>query len=278
MIQYFEPLVQSAIGAASNITNSKQQEQLLEQAKSVTEAVLQFFYASKDCGGNPKAVNIHPDIDECANSTRDALQDLVTSLETISTQSGIVSGVVDNLTRAMTRLTDSRASLIISDGEGFVDYQTRMVDCAKAIAKTTSEISTKAATDTQKIAQLSADLAHKYTQLAQDSIGAAAAATNGEVGIRLKEVVQQLGGACVELVQAGGQCLVRKDEIILREVGECSRNVSEKVSRVLATLQSGSRGKVMCFHVICFVLYLSNFRDASLYKCRFNCIWNNWGS
>lgn len=244
MIQYFEPLVQSTIGAASNITNSKQQEQLLEQAKSVTESALQFVYASKDCGGNPKAVNIHPEIDECANSTREALQDLVGSLEAISTQSGIVSGVVDNLTRAMTRLTDSRASLIIADdGEGFVDYQTRMVDCAKAIAKITGEISAKAATDTQKIAQLSADLSHKYAQLAQDSIGAAAAATNGEVGIRLKEVVQQLGGACVELVQAGGQCLLRKDDIILREVGDCSRNVSEKVSRVLATLQSGSRGK-----------------------------------
>lgn len=119
MIQYFEPLVQSTIGAASNMTNSKQQEQLLDQAKSVTESALQFIYATKDCGGNPKAVNIHPDIDECATSTRDTLQDLVSSLEAISTQSGIVSGVVDNLTRAMTRLTDSRASLIISDdGEG----------------------------------------------------------------------------------------------------------------------------------------------------------------
>lgn len=60
----------------------------------------------------------------------------------------------------------------------------------------------------------------------------------------IQEVVQQLGNTCVELVQASGQCLVRKDDIILREVGECSRNVSEKVSRVLATLQSGSRGNI----------------------------------
>lgn len=67
-----------------------------------------------------------------------------------------------------------------------MDYQTRMVDCAKLIAKIAGEISSKAATDTQKVAQLSADLAHKYTQLAHDSVGAAAAASNGEVGIRLK--------------------------------------------------------------------------------------------
>ncbi|CAH1114601.1 unnamed protein product [Psylliodes chrysocephalus] len=249
LIQYFEPLVESTVGAASNLTNSKQQEQILDQAKSVTESALQFIYTTKDCGGNPKAVNVHPDIDECANSMRDNLQDLITSLEAISAQSGIVSGVVDNLTRAMTRLSDNRASLIISDGDiGFVDYQTRMVDCAKSIAKIAGEIASKAATDTQKVAQLSADLSHRYSQLASDSIGAAAAATNSEVALRLKEVVQQLGGACVELVQAGGQCLVRKDDIILREVGECSRNVTEKVSRVLATLQNESRGTQACIN------------------------------
>lgn len=54
MVQYFEPLVQSTIGAASNMMNSKQQEQLLDQAKSVTESALQFIYATKDSGGNPK--------------------------------------------------------------------------------------------------------------------------------------------------------------------------------------------------------------------------------
>ncbi|XP_072378613.1 talin-1 isoform X3 [Diabrotica undecimpunctata] len=249
LVQYFEPLVESTISAASNLTNSKQQEQILDQAKSVSEAALNFIYATKDCGGNPKAINIHPDIDECANSIRDNLQDLVTSLEAISTQSGIVSGVVDNLTRAMTRLSDSRASLILSDGDiGFVDYQTRMVDCAKSIAKIAGEIASKAATDPQKVAQLSADLAHKYAQLSGDSIGAAAAATNAEVAIRLREVVQQLGGACVELVQTGGQCLVRKDDVLLREVGDCSRNVTEKVSRVLATLQNESRGTQACIN------------------------------
>lgn len=46
--------MQNTIGAASNMTNSKQQELLLNQAKSVTESMLQFIYATKDCGGNPK--------------------------------------------------------------------------------------------------------------------------------------------------------------------------------------------------------------------------------
>lgn len=57
-VQYIEPFVQGTIGAASNMTNSKQQELLLDQAKSVTESALQFIYATKDCGGNPKVGKI----------------------------------------------------------------------------------------------------------------------------------------------------------------------------------------------------------------------------
>lgn len=83
---------------------------------------------------------MHPEIDEYLASTRDALQELVNNLETISTQSGIVSGVVDNLTRAMTRLSDHRASLILPDSGTYVDYQTRMVECAKEIAKISTEM------------------------------------------------------------------------------------------------------------------------------------------
>lgn len=82
-------------------------------------------------------------MDEMADSTKQALQELVESLEIISTQSGIVSGVVDNLTRAITRLSDHRASLIISDSDNYVDYQTRMVECAKDIAKISGKYPTQ---------------------------------------------------------------------------------------------------------------------------------------
>lgn len=56
-MQYFEPLVQGTIGAASNLNNSKQQEQILDQVKSVTESALQLIYSTKDGGGNPKVSN-----------------------------------------------------------------------------------------------------------------------------------------------------------------------------------------------------------------------------
>lgn len=148
----------------------------------------------------------------------------------------------------MTHLTDHRASLILSESDGYVDYQTRMVNAAKEIAKISSDMAAKAASDTPQLAPLSADLGHKYHQLASDSVGAAASASNVEVAIKLKEVVHQLGAACTELIQTGGQCLIQKDDIILRQIGDCSRNVAEKVSYVLATLQSGSRGTQACIN------------------------------
>ncbi|KRT81226.1 hypothetical protein AMK59_5662, partial [Oryctes borbonicus] len=249
LAQYFEPLVQGTISAASNINKSKQQEQILNQAKSVTESAMQLIGAAKDCGGNSKATNLHPEVDECAALTREALQELVNTLENISTQSGIVSGVVDKLSRAMSRLADHRASLIMCDGESdYVGYQTRMVECAKDIAKIASEMSTKATIEPQRLAPLSADISQKYAQLANDSVGAAAASTNGEVTIRLKEVVQALGGACIDLVHAGDHCQTRSDENAIRDIADCSKNVTEKVSRVLAVLQSGSRGTQACIN------------------------------
>lgn len=54
LVQYFEPLVQNTIGAASNISNSKQQTVLLDQAKSVTESAVQLTYLTRECGGNRK--------------------------------------------------------------------------------------------------------------------------------------------------------------------------------------------------------------------------------
>ncbi|XP_017774741.1 PREDICTED: talin-2 isoform X2 [Nicrophorus vespilloides] len=249
LAQYFEPLVHASIGAASNMTNSKQQEALLNQTKSVTECAMQFIYVTKDCGGNPKSINLHPEVEEAANGMKESLQELVANLETLSTQSGIVSGVIETLSRAMSRLSDNRASLILTDSDvSYVDFQTRMVECSKDIAKLAGEMSSKAGIEPQRLAPLSADLSHKYSQLASDSIGAAAASSNMEVSMKLRQVVLALGAACESLVKSGGECQFRRDDMALRDIADCARNVNEKVSRVLATLQSGSRGTQACIN------------------------------
>jgi talin len=67
------------------------------------------------------------------------------ALERITTHEGVVTGVVDNITRAMTRLSDlstshHRSSLVLETGDSYVDYQTRMVSEAKEIARISQEM------------------------------------------------------------------------------------------------------------------------------------------
>ena len=136
---YCEPLISGAIGAASNMVHSKQQMVLLNQTKTVAESVLQLIYVTKESGGNPKAVNLHTEVDETVESTKDTLQELQNTLENISTSNGIVTGLIDTITRAMVRLEDHRMSTI-DTVDSYVDYQTRMVEAAKEIARLAQEM------------------------------------------------------------------------------------------------------------------------------------------
>nr|CAD7594785.1 unnamed protein product [Timema genevievae] len=252
MVQYFEPLVSGAIGAGSNMVHSKQQMVLLDQTKTVAECALQLVYATKEGGGNPKAVNIHPDIDDSAEATRDSLHDLGKTLEHLATQAGVVTGVMDTITRAMARVADNRVSTIsiTETGHSFVDYQTRMVASSKEIARISQEMVSKSGTDVARLGPLAAELSHQYGQLAHDSVGAAASTSNADVSVRLRTGVQELGRACLDLVKSGGTCQMapQGDTFAQREVSESGRVVSEKVSQVLAALQAGSRGTQACIN------------------------------
>ncbi|XP_011052007.1 PREDICTED: talin-1 isoform X3 [Acromyrmex echinatior] len=245
---YSEPLVSGAIGAASNMVHSKQQMVLLDQTKTVAESALQLIYITKESGGNPKAVALHTEVDETVESTKDALQELQNTLETISTSAGIVTGLIDTISRAMVRLEDHRMSTI-DTVDSYVDYQTRMVEAAKEIARLAQEISTKSSTDVARLGPLAVDISHKYTQLARDTSGASAAASNADVSARLRTGVQELGRACADIVRAAGTCQMSPgDAYAQREVAEHSKIVTEKVSQVLAALQAGSRGTQACIN------------------------------
>ncbi|XP_029174483.1 talin-1 isoform X1 [Nylanderia fulva] len=245
---YSEPLVSGAIGAASNMVHSKQQMVLLDQTKTVAESALQLIYVTKESGGNPKAVALHSEVDETVESTKDALQELQNTLETISTSAGIVTGLIDTISRAMVRLEDHRMSTI-DTVDSYVDYQTRMVEAAKEIARLAQEMSTKSSTDVARLGPLAVDISHKYTQLARDTSGASAAASNADVSAKLRTGVQELGRACADIVRAAGTCQMSPgDAYAQREVAEHSKNVTEKVSQVLAALQAGSRGTQACIN------------------------------
>ncbi|XP_034947623.1 talin-2 isoform X2 [Chelonus insularis] len=241
-----EPLVTAAIGAASNMVSSKQQTVLLDQTKTVAESTLQLVYITKEAAGNPEAVALHSEIDESVECTKDALRDLNSTLESISTSHGIVTGLIETISRAMMRLEETR----ISDSvDSYVDYQTRMVEAAKEIARIAQEMSTKSSTDASRLGPLAVDISHKYTQLARDTLGASAAASTAEVSTRLRNGVQELGRACADIVRAAGICqLSPKDSYAQREVSEQGKIVTERVSQVLAALQAGSRGTQACIN------------------------------
>ncbi|XP_057321307.1 talin-2 isoform X3 [Microplitis mediator] len=242
-----EPLVAGAIGAASNMVNSKQQTVLLDQTKTVTETALQLVCVAKETGGNSESAALHAEVDDSVESTKDAIRELQCTLETISTSHGIVTGLIETISRAMVRLDETRISTDSVDS--YVDYQTRMVEAAKEIARLAQEMSTKSSTDAARLGPLAVDISHKYTQLARDTSGASAAAANAEVSARLRNGVQDLGRACVDIVRAAGVCqLSPGDSYAQLEVSSYGKIVTERVSQVLAALQAGSRGTQACIN------------------------------
>ncbi|KAK0087903.1 hypothetical protein PV325_013782 [Microctonus aethiopoides] len=244
-----EPLVSSAIGAASNMVNSRQQAVLLDQTKTVIESLLQLVYCTREAvNKEPEAATmLHGEIDELVDSTKDTLMELESTLESISTSHGIVTGLIETISRAMMRLDDMRISTDSVDS--YVDYQTRMVEAAKEIARLAQEMSTKSSTDVSRLGPLAVDISHKYTQLARDTSGASAAASNAQISSRLRLGVQELGQACADIVRVVGVYQSSpRDTYQQREVSEHGKIITEKVSQVLAALQAGSRGTQACIN------------------------------
>uniref|UniRef100_A0A8C7ZN04 Talin 2a n=1 Tax=Oryzias sinensis TaxID=183150 RepID=A0A8C7ZN04_9TELE len=93
------------------------------------------------------------------------------------------------------------------DEGSFVDYQTSMVKHSKAIAVTAQEM----------------------------------------IGFQIKTRVQELGHGCIYLVQKAGALQISPtDSFTKRELIECARAVTEKVSLVLSALQAGNKGTQAC--------------------------------
>lgn len=67
------------------------------------------------------------------------IQEVLSTVETIATEAGVVSGLVESITTAMHHMEDQ--SVLQSDTpDSFVDYQTRMVTSAKEIARLAQEM------------------------------------------------------------------------------------------------------------------------------------------
>ncbi|CAL1533836.1 unnamed protein product, partial [Lymnaea stagnalis] len=247
---YFEPLTRSAIGSASKTVNSKQQMNILDLTKTVAESALQFMYACKEGGGNPKAIHTHGPIDSAADDMKDVLQDLLQTMEEAASQSGVVNSMIDTITKSIAR-TDERQidRMSIIENLSFVDHQTNMVRLAKQIARTAQDMIGKSTTNVGQLGVLANQLTRDYAALASASLGATQAANNLEIGNRIRSTVQDLGKSCVELVQDAGNLQGNPtDQYTQKELSDHAKSVQEKVAYVLAALQAGARGTQACIN------------------------------
>ncbi|XP_026471781.1 talin-1-like [Ctenocephalides felis] len=149
----------------------------------------------------------------------------------------------------MSRVSDRRSSLLVtSSSDTFVDYQTRMVHEAKEIARIANEMSSKAVGEPAALPTLSANLTHHYTQLADDSFGAVLNTNLSDVGMKIRSTVQELGRSCSQLVESSGAYQMQQGDSASSTISMHSRSVNDKVAKVLAALQSCSKGTQACIN------------------------------
>lgn len=242
-----DTLVPSIIGMSSHMINTKQQMGLIDQTKTLLECGLQTVDTVKQAGGNPKAIGLHPDIDEAVDCLKDASQDLLSSIERQAASAGLVSGVVETINSAMVHSNGESSSVDLT-GCSFVDFQSKMVSNAKEISKVSLEMVRTCSYQPELLGHLSSKLSQSYCRIAVDAKGAVALSGNVEVSNSLHAAVQDLGQVCVGLVKAGGVCQSSNDKLSQDQVSACNKNVQDKVSQVLAALKAGSSGTQACIN------------------------------
>uniref|UniRef100_A0A8C4HDD3 Talin 2 n=1 Tax=Dicentrarchus labrax TaxID=13489 RepID=A0A8C4HDD3_DICLA len=244
LASYFDPLIVASVGLASKLHDHQQQMTILDQTKTLSESALQMLYAAKEGGGNPKASHTHDAISEAAQLMKEAVDDIMVTLNEAASEGGMVGGMVESIAEAMGRVDEGTPP----EPEGsFVDYQTTMVKFSKAIAITAQEMMTKSVTCPEELGGLASQVTVDYGQLAHQGRLAAATAEPEEVRRHIKTRVQELGHGCIYLVQkAGALQLSPTDSFSKRELIECAHAVTEKVSLVLSALQAGNKGTQAC--------------------------------
>ncbi|XP_039551194.1 talin-2 isoform X2 [Pimephales promelas] len=244
LASYFEPVIVASVGLASKHADHQQQMNILDQTKTLFESALQMLYAAKEGGGNRKATHTHDAIAEAAQLMKEAVDDIMVTLNEAASEGGMVGGMVESIAESIGRMDEGTPPE--PDGT-FVDYQTTMVKFSKAIAITAQEMMTKSVTCPEELGGLASQVTVDYSQLALQGRLAAATAEPEEVGCQIKTRVQELGHGCIYLVQkAGALQMSPTDSFSKRELIEYARAVTEKVSMVLSALQAGNKGTQAC--------------------------------
>uniref|UniRef100_A0A8C1JK77 Talin 2a n=1 Tax=Cyprinus carpio TaxID=7962 RepID=A0A8C1JK77_CYPCA len=217
-------------------------ESVMENSKILGESMAGISHNCKT--GDVPAAHTHDAIAEAAQLMREAVDDLLLTLNEAASEVGMVSGMVDSIADAMGKLGEGTPP----EPEGsFVEYQTTMVRYSKAIAVSAQEMITKSVSAPEDLGSLASHITADYSQLAVQGRLAASTAEPEEIGVQIKTRVQELGHGCIVLVQKAGALQISpSDSFTKRELIECARTVTEKVSMVLSALQAGNKGTQAC--------------------------------
>uniref|UniRef100_A0A8B9G8Z1 Talin 2 n=1 Tax=Amazona collaria TaxID=241587 RepID=A0A8B9G8Z1_9PSIT len=217
-------------------------EGVMENSKVLGESMAGISQNAKT--GDLLASHTHDAITEAAQLMKEAVDDIMVTLNEAASEVGMVGGMVDSIAEAMSKLDEGTPP----DPKGtFVDYQTTVVKYSKAIAVTAQEMMTKSVTNPEELGGLASQMTNDYGHLALQGRMAAATAEPEEIGFQIRTRVQELGHGCIFLVQkAGALQICPTDSYTKRELIECARAVTEKVSLVLSALQAGNKGTQAC--------------------------------
>ncbi|XP_018673450.2 talin-2 isoform X2 [Ciona intestinalis] len=278
MASYFEPLAHATIGAAANSVNHQRQMDILDYSKTLAESALQLMFAAKEGGGNPKdpqlhmhnnmsgefvhhdphrmppmqlpsrghnkADNTHEAIDEASASMKEAIEDLLKSVQ--EAPEALVSGMVDTISSATAIL---HSNVQANEDDTFADYQTSIMKHCRAIVVTSSDMSMAMNNRPDELATLAKKVTEEYSSLASEGAAAASLADSNEVSNHIKKSIHDLGDACKELVTASGMVQSNPRDIhAKKDLKDAGKNINEKVSYVMSSLQEGGRGTQACIN------------------------------
>lgn len=215
------------------MTHTREKSLILDQLKSIIETSLQLVVGTKESGGNIKNTQWHKVVEDNSESLTRSIHKLVHTLEDQSSSIGIMSGLSENIRKLISTLD---TTMLTNQGH-FVEYQTRMVEILRQMARTTQEILTQTNT-TDNLRHLANQLTREYNELINATYGAIGTATTNELATRIKSVVADLGLSCIELIEKLGLYQQNSHDLNLKhQVDSLCQKVIEKVIEFISFLR-----------------------------------------
>ncbi|CAF0748960.1 unnamed protein product [Brachionus calyciflorus] len=258
-LQYFESLVVNVIGCTAKTPfDSKKQLLFLEQTKTVVESVYQLMLMAKENAGNPKNFNLHQQIDENCECSKEVLSDLIETLEQATAQNGYVHLMVDNISKAIDRVDLSREvdeedfsqkeeNELLSEKKQliFVNEQTKIFELIKQIQENVKDISICSSHELGSKAQL---LTQNFNFLIQSCKLAINTCASKELSQRLKVCTQDLGKSCIDLINLAGRLQQEKilDKTLKKELLSQIEIVETKSVNMLHAFKTSAKGTQAC--------------------------------